>query len=71
MSLERNYENLANAIIMQAVKDYRNALKKPGDIESAKVEREVKRFFRSGWFATLTDIDPESLIVGLDAEVEI
>ena len=52
MSLERNYENLANAIIMQAVKDYRNALKKPHEIESAKVKREVKRFFRSGWFAT-------------------
>ena len=43
---------------MQAVKDYRNALKKPHEIESAKVKREVKRFFRSGWFATLTDIDP-------------
>ena len=47
------YEELANAIVLQAVNDYRLARKKK---ESAKQVASVQ-FFRSKWFAVLTNID--------------
>lgn len=68
------YEALANAIIMQAVKDYRDALRKlkrgrkNTDAECTKAE--VERFFRSGLFSALTEIDPEMLIRKLNEEVK-
>ena len=33
-------------------------------------QEEVERFFRSGWFGMLTQIDPEMLIRKLQEEVE-
>lgn len=55
------YEKLANAIILQAVKDWRAArrkLKRKPQNESARSELEsCERFFRSEWFTTLTDVD--------------
>ena len=56
-----NYNNLANAIILQAVKDYRL---NDDERELASIER----FFRSGWFGVLTRIDPEMLIAKLREE---
>ena len=68
------YENLANAIILQAVKDYRDALKKlekRPNYEPAKImKNEVERFFRSAWFRELTSVYGEFLISKLQAEVE-
>ncbi|MGN0254775.1 MAG: hypothetical protein ACI4W2_00815 [Eubacterium sp.] len=58
------YENLANAIILQAVSDYRMAKKS----RNKRVEAEVLRFFRSKWFGVLTEVDPEYLIRRLDEE---
>ena len=58
------YENLANAIVIQAVSDYRMAKKS----RNKRVEAEVLRFFRSQWFGVLTEIDPEYLIRRLDEE---
>lgn len=55
------YENMANAIVLQAVKDYRLH-----DDEKELVS--IERFFRSGWFNTLTSIDPEMLIAKLRKE---
>jgi hypothetical protein len=55
------YENLANAIIMQAVKDYRNTTS-PSEINS------IERFFRSELFSALTSVDPEFLIKRLREE---
>ena len=55
------YENLANAIILQAVKDYRLH-------DDEKELASIERFFRSGWFNTLTSIDPEMLIAKLRKE---
>ena len=55
------YEELANAIVLQAVKDYRL---NDGEQELASIER----FFRSGWFGVLTRIDPEMLISKLRKE---
>ncbi|MGE5495380.1 MAG: hypothetical protein ACM3S4_08795 [Burkholderiales bacterium] len=68
-----NYNNLANAIILQAVKDYRKALRtlsmNPNN-RSAQYERSrIEQFFRSGWFGVLTSIDPEMLITKLKTEV--
>ncbi len=68
MDLIRNYEELANAIILQAVKDYRTALKKPDSWAAYKTEREIERFFRSGWFTELTDVDPKVILDGLRRE---
>lgn len=55
------YEELANAIVLQAVKDYRNA-------ELQQDMNEIERFFRSDWFGILTSIDSESLIHNLKEE---
>ena len=55
------YEELANAIVLQAVKDYRLH---DDEQELASIER----FFRSGWFGVLTRIDPEMLISKLRKE---
>ena len=68
------YENLANSIVLLAVKDYRDALKKlkkwPRN-EAAQIRKaEVERFFRSAWYRELTSVDGEYLISKLQAEVE-
>ena len=55
------YENLANAIVLQAVKDYRLT-----DDEAELAE--IERFFRSDWFGVLTDVNPEYLIRNLRKE---
>lgn len=55
------YEELANAIVLQAVKDYRLT-----DDEAELVE--IERFFRSGWFGVLSKVDPEYLIRNLRKE---
>ena len=55
------HEELANAIILQSVKDWRSG----GEQEKAEVER----FFRSAWFGSLTKLDPEALIINLRKEI--
>ena len=68
-----SYEKLANAIILQAVKDYRDALKKQKKrpcYEPAKYTiTEVERFFRSDWYRELTSVDGNFLIEKLRSEV--
>ena len=69
-----SYEKLANAIVLQAVKDYRTALKRvarhPKDRDGLAAKNECERFFRSGWFGVLTGIDPEMLMRKLQMEVQ-
>lgn len=69
-----NYENLANAIILQAAKDYRmvlKSLKANPRSRTAKADKdEIERFFRSGWFSVLTSVDGEMLIRSLQMEVD-
>ena len=55
------YQELANAIVMQAVKDYRLH---DDEQELARIER----FFRSDWFSVLTNVNPEILITKLRKE---
>ena len=68
----RAYENLANAIVEQAVKDYRQArvklTKDAEDVMVLKIRRETERFFRSAWFGQLTQIDGEWLLRNLEGE---
>ena len=59
--MDTPYENLANAIILQAVKDYRLH-------DDEKELASIERFCRSGWFSTLTSINPEMLISKLRKE---
>lgn len=55
------YKLLANAIIIQAVKDYRNA-KHPA------TRKELERFFRSEWFSILSNLNGEVLLKQLQKE---
>ena len=67
-----NYNNLANAIILQAVKDYRKALHTlshyPNNRSAQYERRRIEQFFRSGWFGVLTKVDPDLLITNLRKE---
>ena len=69
------YENLANAIVLQAVKDYKAALHTLEDYpESSFAKHEIvvqERFFHSQWFGILTDLDPERLISGVKERVKV
>ena len=71
--MQRNWEDLAQAIIMKAVEDYRKARRRvrhfPDQKGAQATIREVEKFFRSRWFAQLTDIDGEILIKRLREEV--
>lgn len=67
------YERLANAIVLQAVEDYRTALKclnrNPENRTALADRREIERFFRSDWYKCLTDVDGEMIIQKLNEEV--
>lgn len=65
----RPYEALANAIIHEAVEDFRKAYKERTREETAAWKmNKVIRLIRSGWFGKLTDADPEHLIMRLEDE---
>ena len=72
--MESCWEDLANAIILQAVEDYRKArkvLKKyPDNREANDMIRDTESFFRSDWFGVLTEIDGEYLLRKLKEETE-
>jgi len=71
--MPESWEDLANGIIIQAVKDYRNARRRvrtKRDQKGARATiREVERFLRSRWYAQLTDLDGEILLERLQKEV--
>ena len=66
------YENLANAIVLQAVKDWRAARKKlkkrPKNEEAKLMVKDCEDFFRSDWFTALIDVDGEVLLRKLQEE---
>ena len=68
------WEELANAIILTAVKDYRKALRclrrYPGNKEWMKEKRNCEHFFRSWWFSILTTADPAVIMDGIRKEVK-
>lgn len=63
------YQAIANAVVEQAAKDYRQALlqqkKEPNAPEHAARVRDLERFFRSDWYGVLTDLDGECLMAGM------
>ena len=66
------YKEIASAIILQAVKDYRTATRKyrkgkDTDKHRATME-EIESFIRSEWFGVLSDIEPEMLLEKLKEE---
>ncbi len=69
------YEDLANAIVLQAVKDWRKAiktLKKRPRYEAAKQMRDdCERFFLSDWFEELTSVDGSIILRKLKQEENI
>lgn len=70
---ENPYEALSNAIILQAVNDYRVALKKlkknPDNKDAIHEVISVEKFFRSPWYESLTSVDGEFLIRKIRAEI--
>ena len=70
---EDPYERLANAIVLQAVTDYRVALKKikanPRNKDAINEALQIEKFFRSGWYSVLTSVDGEYLIKRLQEEI--
>ncbi len=66
------YQELANAIIVMAAKDYRHALRiqrRNPDSKAAQIKiDEIERFFRSEWYQVLTNVDGEMLMRRLREE---
>lgn len=70
---EDPYEALGNAIILQAVKDYRVALKRikhnPKNRIAIDEALTIEKFFRGPLFGVITNVDPEFLIGKLQNEI--
>ena len=68
----RSYEELANAVVLQAVEDYSKAGKdivKGKKLATSKAEqRRITRFIKSKWFTMLTEVRPELLLKQLQKE---
>ena len=65
-NINEAYENLANAIVKQAVVDYKEPLRKlmknPNDKDAKREAERIERFFHSGWYTQLTSLDRDWLI---------
>ena len=68
MSSVDPYELLANAIVEQAVKEYRELGNWKKDDYAKK---ELIDFFFSDWFAVLTKLDPKYLVEELEEEANV
>lgn len=55
---DENYQNLANSVIVTAVKDYRKALAKWNEVEILK----LYHFFMSDYFAAITEANPRFIL---------
>ena len=69
------YQNLANAIIIKAIKDFIRCLKvakKNNRNKEAAIKemKEIVEFIKSPWFRTLTSLEPSVLLKKLQQEVE-
>ena len=60
------YQALANAIIIQAAKDYKRVLrvikKHPGSQAAMDEAKKLERFFHSRWYGVLTEVNPDYLM---------
>jgi hypothetical protein len=71
---EHNWQALAEAIILQAVADYRRVvrklLKEPTHEEALADKLDVEQFFLSEWFCMLTNLDGKRLLTRLKREIQ-
>lgn len=69
------YQNLANAIILLAVKDYkvvlRRLMRNPRSRDAQSEKKQLERFFFSQWYGILTEIDPNRLISEVKKQLRI
>ena len=67
------YQDLANAIVVQAAEDYRDALKRlkayPDDEKAKWVKDDVENFFGSTYYRFLTKADPQYILKKIREEV--
>ena len=67
------YERLAGSIVIQAAKDYRKALqalkRNRRSYSALRTKEEVEKFFRSGWYQQLTELDGAFLMQKIREEV--
>ena len=66
------WQSLANAIVISAAKDYRATLRRlrrnPKSKTALSEIADLERFFRSDWYAMLTNVPSEALIRKLKEE---
>lgn len=69
------YQAIANAVVEQAAKDYRQALKAVSlnsrNREAKAIVSECEAFFRSDWYGVLTGLDGEALMAKIREEAEV
>lgn len=72
-AVEDPWQTLADAVVLQAAKDYRSALMGIGigRKRGPKVKKECEWFFRSRWFTTLSNLDGNTLIRKLSMMQEV
>ncbi len=74
MAFIEGYQNLANAIILQAVKDFRPAYRRlkryPNDQWAQDRVRETVTFFHSQYFELLTNLDGPWLLNRIMKEMD-
>ena len=72
--MDENYQNLANAIILQAVKDFRAAYRRlkrfPNDRAAGSEVRDITKFFCSQYFEALSTLDGPALLQKIIDEME-
>ena len=66
------YERLAQAIVVNTVKEWRDAKRKlkthPRNSTAQRQLFDCERFFRSGWFTELSGLDGETILERLEEE---
>ncbi|MBQ6152069.1 MAG: hypothetical protein IJJ03_10545 [Mogibacterium sp.] len=66
------FEALRNAIVIQAAKDYRKALRalkrNPNSISQERVKTECELFLRSDWYKSICNVNGEMILRELQEE---
>jgi len=69
-----NWQELANAIILRAVEDYRRAHDRnrlrPHQAETLREIQSIEQFFCSEWFEVLCNLDGRKLLHDLKKQME-
>ena len=72
LAAEACWQDLADAIIVQAAKDYRRTMKRlrenSRNIRLLSDRQSLEAFFQSRWFQQLTSLDGRQLLIDLQKE---